>query len=232
MLRLFFFYGFMAGWAFGFAGPTTAEEMPLTYERINLSASASQQVENDTLVALLYAQREGPNAAKLADEVNQTVRWSVERARQTPQVKVQTLDYRTHPVYQKERLTGWRVRQSIRLESMDAKKLSGLLGQLQERLAVQSIDYTLSPSKLKEVENQLIEEAIKTFQQRADLIATRLKQPEYRLVRMDVQTAGVHRPMPMGVRTMAEAAAEPPMLEAGTQTVQVDISGTIELQLD
>ena len=108
-----------------------ADEQPLTYDRISLSASASVQVENDTLVAVLYAQREGRDPAKLADEVNQHVRWAVDQAKQAAGITLKTLDYHTSPVYRDGKLSAWRVRQSIRLESTDSAQLSTLIGALQ-----------------------------------------------------------------------------------------------------
>ena len=50
-----------------------ADETPLTYDRVRLSGTASSEVANDTLVAVLYAQREGQDAAPLAGEVNAAV---------------------------------------------------------------------------------------------------------------------------------------------------------------
>ena len=42
---------------------TAVADTPLTYDRINLSVSAGSDVENDTLVAVMYAQQEGSDAA-------------------------------------------------------------------------------------------------------------------------------------------------------------------------
>ncbi len=210
-----------------------ADEQPLTYDRISVSASASTQVENDTLVAVLYAQKEGSNAAKLADEVNQHVRWAVERVKQAAGITLRTLDYRTSPVYRDGKLSGWRVRQSIRLESADSAQLSTLIGALQEKLAVQSITHSVSPASRQQAENSLIAEAIRAFNSRASLVTKELDRAEYRLVRMEVNTSDrpIHPP-PMHARAMTmKAAAAPPMLEPGTQEVRVTVVGTIELQL-
>lgn len=208
-----------------------ADEKPLTYDRISLSVTASAQVENNILVAMLYAQREGSQAAKLVDEVNRVVRWGLDLAREAADVKVQTLDYNTRPIYRNQTLTGWRARQSIRLESGDAEQLSKLIGKLQERLSVQSVGYDVSPQLRQGTEDRLIAEAIDAFKNRAGLVTKRMGRSEYRLVRMDVNTVGVPvRPVPMRAMAM-EASAAPPALEAGTQTVRVTVSGTIELQL-
>ena len=213
--------------------PAWADEAPLTYDRISLTASASAKVDNDILVAVLYSQREGSDATRLANEVNQHIRWAVNRAKQDSGVSVKTLDYRTNPVYRDGKLSAWRVRQSIRLESGDSARLSALIGELQERLAVQSVTPDMSPASRQGAENTLIGEAIRAFSARASLVTGELGRTEYRLVRMEVRTSGGPvQPLPVRSRAIAmEAAAAPPVLEPGTREVQVTVSGTIELQI-
>ena len=212
--------------------PAWADEQPLTYDRISVSASASAQVENDTLVAVLYAQRDGSSATKLASEVNRNIRWAVERLKQTTDINLKTLDYRTSPVYRDGKLSGWRVRQSIRLESTDSAKLSTLIGELQEKLAVQSITHSVSPASRQAAENRLIAEAIRAFNARASLVAKELDRAEYRLVRMEVNTRDRPiQPPPMRAAAVSMQSAAPPVLEPGTQEVRVTVVGTIELQL-
>ncbi len=210
-----------------------AEEKSLTYDRVSLSAAAETEVPNDLLTAVLFAQREGSEASHLAGEVNRAIDWGVEEAKKVPQVKVRTLEYRTHPVYNKQTLSGWRVRQSIRLESADASLLSELVGRLQKRLAVDSIAYRLSPERRRQAENELIQQALDAFTERAKLIAKQLGRLEYRLVKVDVNAGGtVPRPIyRASVMAMRADAAPPPAIEPSTQTVQVQVNGTIELRV-
>ena len=209
-----------------------AGEKPLTYDRVSLSAAAETEVPNDLLTAVLFAQREGSEAASLAPEVNRAIGWGVTEAKKMPQVKVRTLEYRTHPVYNKQTLSGWRVRQSIRLESADASLLSELVGRLQKRLAVDSIAYRLSPERRQQAENELIQRALTAFTERAKLIAEQLGRTKYRLVKVDVNTSGgVPRPIYRSAMAMQAEAAPSPTIEPGTQRVQVQVSGTIELRV-
>ena len=59
-------------------------------------------------------------------------RAAVDLARQNDAVKVQTLNYRQDPLYKNQAVVGWKVRQSIRLESTDV----GALGELIEFVAM------------------------------------------------------------------------------------------------
>ncbi len=212
-----------------------AAENPLTYDRITLSASAQGKAVNDILVAVLFQQMEGPNSESLGAEVNKTITAALAAAKKVPEVTAQTLDYQTFPTYQNQKVTGWSVRQSIRLESKDRQKLSVLIGDLQKSLKVESITYQVSPETLHTIEDGLMSEAMKAFQQRAELITRELGRKRYRLVTLDVNTQNA---MPHPFRTNARAMAmdavpaAPPAIEAGEQPVTVNLQGTIELQND
>lgn len=210
---------------------TALAETPLTYDRINLSVSAGESVENDILKAVLFAQQEGNDAARLAREVNRDISRAVKQAKGVAGVKVQTLEYSTSPIYRNQSITGWRVRQSIRLESRDAASLSKLIGTLQEHLGVSNISYALSPEGRKTIEDKLIARAISRFKQRAALISNEMEQSGYRLVQMNINGSGISpRPVQMRAMAMELKGAPSPTLEAGSQRVVVNINGTIELK--
>ena len=209
-----------------------AHDVPLTFDRVRLDASATAEVANDMLVAMLYAQREGQDAAALADEVNAAVAWALGTAREDDAVEARTLGYQTQPVYQNQRLHGWRVRQSLRLESREPERLAALLGTLQARLAVESVGYEVSPERLREAEASLTVEALAAFRERAELVRRELGAAGYRLVEVDVGGGGgpVAFTRSAPVRMEMSAAVAPPALEPGTRDVTVTVNGTIELQ--
>ena len=211
----------------------TAEEQPLSYDRIQLSANAAMEVENDTLSARLYAQQEGSDLSRLADQVNRRISEAVALIKDVEGVKLQTQGYQTYPTYHQQRVTGWRVRQTIRLESQDAAKLSQLLSRLQSSLALQSLDYDVSPAQREAAEEQLMARAIGSFQRRAALVSEQLGRQDYRLVEMRINTSGQPvQPVRMRAGMLAmESSVAPPSLEAGSQTIRVDVNGTIELQI-
>ena len=210
------------------------DEAAVAYDRVHLSYTASDDVSNDVVVAVMFYQRDGENASALADEVNQVMRQAVESALKTPAVRAQTLQYQAMPVYRNNKLAGWRVRQALRLESSDTDALSALMGELQDKLSVQSVDYLLSAQARQAAEERLIAEALAGFGKRAALVAGELGRPGYRIVRLDVDTQHVG-PQPLGLARSAVMAAEqaaPPTLEAGVQTVRVDVRGTVELRVE
>ena len=216
------------------ASPVAAHDTPPVYDRINFQVQETKEVDNDTLVAVMYYERSGQQPTAMADEVNKTIGWAVDTAKKVESVKVQTLNYRQEPLYKNQSIAGWRVRQSIRLESTNAPALSALIGELQQRLSIEALHYTVSTEVRTQVEDLLIVQALARFKRRAKLISDELGRPDYRLVSMDINASG-GSVMPVRMRAvsaMAESSGvAPPTLEAGVQTISVQVSGSIELEV-
>jgi predicted secreted protein len=207
-----------------------AQNEPI-YDQVDLNASASQDVENDLLIAFVFAEVEANDQADAADAVNEAIAWAAGRARRIDDIDVQTTNYSTRPVYANgRRIVGWVARQSLRLESTESQALSELLGELQQRVAVQSINYDLSDAARDAAEEALIAEALAQFNRRAELIAGELGRDGYRIVRLSVGNNGPIFASASRVRMgLSEADVAPPEIEAGTQMLSVNVNGTIEL---
>jgi predicted secreted protein len=200
------------------------------YDRVHLSASAQTQIENDTVIATLYAQEEGSDAIQLAGLVNKRINEAVELVKQHDAIKLQTNNYSTSPVYHKNKITGWRVRQSIRLESQDMTLMSGVLGDLQKTLALEGINFAVSPGLKNSTDDELIGEALKVFEKRATNITQQLGRKNYRIVDINVSTSvNPYARRNYEIAVMASKVAAP-SIEGGEQTVQVTISGQVELE--
>ena len=213
-----------------FFGNTTIMANELTYNRISLSENATTDVDNDILTAVLFVQRTGKNTRKLSQEVNEIMTWALNTAKHVQQVKVQTLQYQTNPNYRKGVLSGWQVKQSLKVESKDMEAMNQLMGQLQKNLAIDNMSYIVSKEKRHKIEATLIQEAIKRFKQRAQLIADSMGKSSFKLVDMSVNTNEYQSPMPMMRGKMSFAAdMASPAVEAGTQQITVSINGVVEL---
>jgi predicted secreted protein len=207
-----------------------AHETTDHYDRVHLSASAQAQIENDTVIATLYAQEEGSDAVQLANLVNRRISEAIELVRQHDAIKLQTNNYSTSPVYHKNKITGWRVRQSVRLESQDMTSMSALLGDLQQTLALQEVSFAVSPGLKNSTDDELIVEALKVFEKRAKNITQQLGRKNYKIVDLDVATSANHYARRnYEVAVMASKVAAP-SIEGGEQTIQVTVSGQIELE--
>jgi len=215
-----------------FAGNGFAHSETPQYNRVSLNESAQTEIDNDLLVAVLFAQAEGKDAATPADEVNRIMDWAVNLAKSHPEVKVQTLGYHSNAVYKKSAIRGWRVNQSLRLESRDSRLLGDLIAKLQEQLKVQSIGYQVSDEQRRKHLDGLTAEALARFQGRAEHIAKSLGRSGYRVVRLNINDSR-HNPMPVARGMMMEASTDsavaPARIEAGTQKMTISVNGEIEL---
>ena len=209
-----------------------AHETPQVYDRINFQVSVAEEVENDTLIAVMYSERSGQEPSAIADEVNRNIRWAVDLANENSAVKVQTLNYRQNPLYNNQSISGWRAQQSIRLESADVAALSALVGEMQRRLSIASMRYAVSPARRDIVESRLIAEALNRFRRRAEQVEKELGREGYRIVNIDIITSGQSSsPIHMRANMMMESnMATAPSIEPGVQSVSVQVSGTIELE--
>ncbi len=208
---------------------TAADDTP-RYNQIHFQVERSRPVDNDRMQATLSLTAEDDNAARLADQINRTMDWAVKTAKVRAKIEVRSGSYRTYPVYDKTKIQRWRATQELLLEGSDFAELGGLIGQLQERLQVTSINFSVSAERRRAVEDELITQALDAFKQRAELVRKQLAAKGYRIVDVAINSGG-GQPVPM-MRGLAMEAASvaPPALEAGTSTLSVNVGGVIELQ--
>lgn len=202
-------------------------------QTVEFTAEASRGAPNDLAVATMFAERSGTDAAELAQEVNRTIAAALETARGHGDVKVQSGSAHTWPVYGKNgngRIEGWRMRSEIRLESRNLAAVSALIGKLQASLALSQVAMRPAPETRRKAADEATIEAIRSFEQRATLIAGALGK-RYRLRHMTVADGGFQPPIQPLMRAapamMAEATPAP--LEGGESEVSVSVSGRIEL---
>jgi predicted secreted protein len=199
--------------------------------RVSFHVERSREVENDRVTTVLGVTVEDNDPAQVADRVNRSMTWALERARAAPEVKVRSGSYHTFPITDKGKLQRWRARQDLILEAATVEALGDLIGTLQERLQVESMAFSVSDERRREIEQALIAEALAAFRARAEQVRRNLDAAGYEIAELSIDTTGhVRPPRPMVMRGMAAAEAAPPALEAGTSRLQVGVRGTIRLR--
>ncbi|MGD8843334.1 MAG: SIMPL domain-containing protein [Gammaproteobacteria bacterium] len=208
-----------------------ASDQKVIEDQVSFQVAAQREVLNDRAVATLSASAEDNNPANLAGQINDAMTWALKQVKVRSGVASRSGAYRTYPVYDDRRIVRWRGSQELRLESGDMERLAQLIGKLQERLQVQSMQFLISADKRQEVEAGLTQEALGAFRQRADLICKALGASGYRLMDISVTTGGHRPPVPVYAEAVAagRAALATPAIEQGTGTVTVQVSGRIQL---
>jgi predicted secreted protein len=225
--------------AFGFALllavslplPVLAQDTGQT--RLVLSETASREVEQDTLVAVLTARAESASAREAQSAVNGAMTAAIEAAQAVESVRPATGGYRVYQQYDREgRPTTWITEQDLRLTSKESAPLLELVGQLQDAgLNVGGLGYELSDGARRALESDLAIEAIDTLRRRAERIAASMG------LRIDAtQTVRVGGPMgeppprPMMRMSTAEAAdMTPPTALPGLEAVSVSVEAELTL---
>lgn len=202
--------------------------------QLTLTGHAQQEVENDQITAVLYAQENQANSARLADSLNRTIKRGLNEANQVKGVEVSGGQVRTWPQYENNgRINGWQGRGEIRLSGKPTPEFAELVGRLQSYLQMENVNFSVSDAARRATESRLISAAITDLRLRAREVAKSLDKP-----RMDIRELSLNAPgsAPIPYRAvMMKAAAPlganvaPPEWQSGKSTISVEVSGKVDL---
>jgi predicted secreted protein len=206
----------------------------LNYNVIELAAQASRQVSNDVMQATLFVEVSGAEPAPLAKQVNQQLNKAVATAKKVKDISVENGDYQSMANYQDGKQNGWRTRGEVNLQSTDFTALATLIGELQsDGMQLGNVQFSVSPALRDRIEQQLTREALKAFQQRADIVRDSLNSKALKIVTIRLDTQGSYpppRPMYKVNAMMAMDAAAAPPAEAGNSEITVVASGSVQVE--
>ncbi|WP_407312297.1 SIMPL domain-containing protein [Pseudomonas sp. nanlin1] len=216
--------------------PALADDAP-RYNQVSLRAEASQEVARDLMSVTLYSEEQNADPAKLAAQVSTTLNKALGQAREVKGVTVRQGSRNSYPIYDEkgQKITGWRERAEVRLESADFAALSKLTGELLQDLKMAGMDFSISGKTRKDSEDALIKQAVDAFKARAQIATQALGGSTYKIVSLNLNSAGYPqpyaRPAAMMMKASRDAAPVTPEVEAGTSEVSVSADGSIEVQM-
>lgn len=217
------------GFAAGAVEPTHTAAVPT----VSLSARAARMVQNDKATASLFVEQEDSDAANASEAVTAQANKAYTLLKGYPELKVKTAGHQAYPIWDKNRVTRWRVRHELLVEAIDFNALSKAIGATQPHAQLGGIRFSVSGKLRDATESQLIQEASTAFQNRADLIRQSFGAKAYRIKEIAVQSGEPSHIVPMFRAQMATATAEntPPSLEGGSNEISLTISGNVELTM-
>jgi predicted secreted protein len=196
---------------------------------VTVSASSTVTVQNDRLQAWLRAEAENANPAAAASQVNAAIAKALASAKAYPAIKVATAGYSTQQVSDKQKPTRWRVVQSLSLDSSDFTAAATLISRLQDDdgLLLSGMGFSLADKTRRDAEDSVTQQAIKSWQARAQQAALGLGFAGWRPGRVTVQAGDTGRAYPlMRAQAMTSSAGSASVaIEAGTTEVSVTVSG-------
>jgi predicted secreted protein len=207
---------------------TLLVEAPSPHPVITITASASSDVANDRMTAVLRAEADGADATQAASAVNARMARALSQAKAATSVEAHTAGCSSYQISEPNRPILWRVSQSLSLESGDFVALSALVSKLQggDGMLLSGLGFTVSPERRRAAEDTLTAQAIRSWQQRAKAAAQAFGASTFRTGRVTVQTNDYGRPQPMfKAGGVAATSAAPVSVEGGTSDVTVTVSG-------
>ena len=212
----------------------TAHAEPTGYDQLSFQAEVKEDIANDEVRASLYKKAQATDAKTLATNLTTTINKALMIAKRYPSVTVSTGQQRTYPRYDKnDKIIGWTGQANIDLKSTDFAATSQLIADLQETLVMDNLNFGVSDIKKDALEQKLMTDASRAFQQQAKNLTRAWDARGYRVVTVSLNT-GNNYPQPryaaMEMRaTNADASVPSQSFESGNSTISVTANGTIEL---
>ncbi|WP_404989729.1 SIMPL domain-containing protein [Caballeronia sp. LZ029] len=227
----------MSGAAFTLSQTAAAQTVitqPQPSGVLSLSAQASAQVPQDVVNITLFYEQEAADPSSLTATLNQRAEAALREAKGVEGVTAKSGSFTVYPSTDRDgKISAWRGRTEVVLESHDFAAASKLAGKMSSSMQVGSVGFSLSPEAQRAAEQKLVTQAIDSFRKQAQTAAQGFGYSNFTIREVNVGHSGVQpRPvMMMQSRAMSADAkmAAPIAMEAGTTTVTVDVSGSVQM---
>jgi predicted secreted protein len=196
--------------------------------KVQFDASASQLAENDSIRATLFVevQNSTPNGASA--QVTQAANEALQVLQNDANLRVHTGAYRTYPVSEKGSIKAWRARSELIVESDQIDRVSAAIEAVSGSMQLASVEFFPSASTRKQVEDALVDQAIKAFLDKARRIAKSFEAERFEMCEASVTNlSDVPPPRPLMRAMAADSVATAPEFGSGTTRLSVTVTGTI-----
>jgi len=205
---------------------------PCAAQSLTLDADAQREVVQDHGRLLLFVERQSLRPQAAANEVNTALETARTAAKQHAAFTVKSGAYTTQPQYDShDKLTGYRVRGELVVESGDLSALSIFSGDVQPGMQVGGLDFSVSETLGAKVRAELVEEAAGAFAAKARAATRAFGFSGYtvdELTLLDEMGGVMPRYYGAGMAMEMSAKSAVPM-EAGTERIVVRVHGKVAL---
>ena len=224
----------LAAWTTGVFAQNMTRELPQNVA--TLSASGSVEVQQDMLSIALNTSRDGSDAGVVQTQLKQALDTALALAKQSAapgQREVRTGNFSMYPRYGKDgKINGWQGSTELVLEGKDFARITATAGKIQT-LTMGNVSFTLSREQRAKVEAEAQTLAIERFKAKAGEVARAFGFTGYSLREVSVnanEQGFTPRPRMMAMSARAEASDSPIPVEAGKSTVQVNVTGSVQMK--
>ena len=210
---------------------------------------------NDQVIVTFAVEEQDKDKTAAASRVNQKMKQGTEIVRkEDPQASLKTQGYYTYPVYPEDRPlpngqpsgktrvpTAWRVGQYLEVKTSNLNGLAKTTAAAQKVLALNGLQFGLSPAALKKLDDQRIAATYQNLNERIAAIAAAMgrKVGDATLDTVDFEGTGNYggqgadAAAPQMMRSMAKresADVAEPSFEAGETTLQMRLVGKVKFK--
>ena len=216
--------------AFAEAAEPAAHRHQQRLPQASLQAQAVTQVAQDRVRITLAHEVSGKTQSAVAAQLGKAVEAAMAKARGNSVVTTRSGSYSVWPMNDDQgRISNWRGRAEIILESAQFAAASELAGTLGDTMAVAQVNFYLSPQARAHHEAQLLEQASSAFRERAAALAKAFGYADYRIRDIALGGAGARYESSPRMMSMAADKSVDVPLEPGTEQVSVSVSGSVYL---
>jgi predicted secreted protein len=179
---------------------------------LNISVSETLEVEDDLLVANLRFEYEADDPKSVQNEINRIMKQATDAAKTAQDVSFSTgqysvyknnLNYPNKDKADNKKEYIWHGVQSLDLKSKSADNILKLTGQLQDLgLVLSGLSYVISPEKMEETRDSMMEAAIEKLLKKAGRAAKALGKSQIEVVQINIDSNN-YVPYPGPVQMMS-----------------------------
>lgn len=203
---------------------------------VQLSANASVDVAQDFMMLSMSALRDGADASAVQTQLKAALEAALVEAKKAVnpgRLDVKTGQFSLSPRYGRDgRISGWKGTVEMVMEGRDFEKISTTAGKIQT-LTVAGVSFSLSRDLRAKVQTEAQAQAIINYKTQAEAIAKGFGFAGYTLREVLVSANDMgqpYRPRVMVMESRVAMADAPVPVEAGKSTVQVTVSGSVQLK--
>lgn len=203
------------------------------WPQASLQAQASAEVKQDTVKITLATEVSDKDQAGVTQQLNKALDSVMADASGSKSVQVSSGNYRVWPMNDRDgNISNWRGRGEILLESTDFEAASNLASVLSSRMPVADMVFSVSPQARAKQEQELLSQAAKAFQDRAQNLTQAFGYQSYTIREIDLSGAGAqYQPVARMMASAMDASEKARVpVQGGTEEVSVSVRGSIFLQ--
>lgn len=195
---------------------------------LSISATERREVEQDLLIASLSYNASNPDIRVLQEEINKAMQQSIDLLKKEKELKFHTGAYQVYEVVDpRSKEKKWQGRQSVTVKSKNSDLLLKTVAKLQSlNLGMESLSYVVAPETQVEIQDSLMEAALKQLQDRANRAAKALNKSQAELKDVNViSESPAYQPMrTFAMRQQADMLEAAPAAAPGETTITLSVS--------